>query len=313
MFDTITNSAETAKELVSLLSQSQADITHGFSEIIAQALEDGLIAEIGEYVGAAFNHAPGAKANRPQRPLYASDPGQLQYLARTGAMKDAQTIARDGYFTQLFAWEEPLLDIVRENALLQGVPLADIRPIEGKILQTLIRARSNAQEPTTVVEIGALAGYSAIYMALALPKNGKIYTCEVNPKHVEVARQNIMAAAQLFPEHHLAEKIIVLEGPANDTLRTTLATTQADLVFIDADKNGYPGYFSWAMQHLKDGGIVAAHNASRGGRSHRPSVTADRAMHAMNWRFAHHSALEGTGLNINDGLVISVKDGGLGR
>ena len=112
-----------------------------------------------------------------------------------------------------------------------------------------------------ILEIGTLAGYSTIWLARALPADGKLITLEFEPKHAAVARNNIAKAG-------LADKVEVREGSALDTL-PLLASEGAgpfDLVFIDANKSGYADYLGWALKLTRRGSVIIADNAVQQGR-----------------------------------------------
>jgi caffeoyl-CoA O-methyltransferase len=119
--------------------------------------------------------------------------------------------------------------------------------LEGAFLEMLV----HAVQARLVLEIGSFTGYSAISMAAALPEGGRIITCEVDPEHAEHARANIAASG-------LGDRIELREGPA----LATLATLEGpfDLVFIDADKGGYPEYFEAVLPKLSAHGLIAADN-----------------------------------------------------
>ena len=118
---------------------------------------------------------------------------------------------------------------------------------EGRFLELLVFAT----QATRVLEIGTFTGYSSIAMAAGLPEGGSIISLEVDPHHATVARGNIAAAG-------LESRISVIEGPA----LATLAQLQGpyDLVFIDADKEGYDAYFEAVLPKLAPHGLIAADN-----------------------------------------------------
>lgn len=118
---------------------------------------------------------------------------------------------------------------------------------EGRFLELVVFATG----ATRVLEIGTFTGYSSLAMAAGLPPGGHIHTCEVDPHHAAVAREHIAASP-------FADRITVLEGPA-------LATVEGlpgpfDLVFIDADKPGYPAYFEAVLPKLSPRGLIVADN-----------------------------------------------------
>jgi predicted O-methyltransferase YrrM len=153
---------------------------------------------------------------------------------------------------------------------------ADIPPIavsapQGKFLALLvsaIRARS-------VLEIGTLAGYSTMWMAGALPADGKLTTLELDRKHADVAAANLARAG-------LADKVEIVLGRALETLQDL--TGPYDLAFIDADKINIPAYFDRCVELLRPGGVIVVDNVVRQGKladssSTDPSVIGVRTFH----------------------------------
>lgn len=136
-----------------------------------------------------------------------------------------------------------------------GMPAIQVGPAEGKLLQLLLRLAGARK----VVEVGTLAGFSAIEMALALPSDGHLWSVEYSPKHAEVARENIRVAG-------LSERVTVLTGAGLDVLPTIASHGPFDAVFIDADKPNYAAYGRWAIEHLRVGGLLLGDNAYLFGR-----------------------------------------------
>jgi len=133
--------------------------------------------------------------------------------------------------------------------------------LQGKFLEFLVRV-SGARN---VLEIGTLGGYSTICLARALPGDGRVVTLELDPHHAEVARANLQNAG-------LLDCVDVLVGPALDTLPTLEKTGPVpfDLIFIDADKQGYPEYLGWALKLARPGTIIVADNVVRQGQVVNP-------------------------------------------
>jgi caffeoyl-CoA O-methyltransferase len=202
----------------------------------------------------------------------------------------------DTYVNDLFAPEDDVLQWIQAEAARQQMPAISVRPFEGRLLQFLIYA----SQARRVVEIGTLAGYSGTWMARALPTDGRLYTLEKSSKHAAVARASFARAG-------LSDRVELLEGDAQGHLRQLTARGPFDLVFIDADKGGYPGYLDWAVDNLRPGGMVVAHNAFRSGKILAPEDADDRAMGAFNAALAGHPRLEGMILAIGDGLAVGVK------
>jgi caffeoyl-CoA O-methyltransferase len=151
---------------------------------------------------------------------------------------------------ELHARHDPPLEEAFAAPSRADMPAIMLGPSEAKLLGmllTLIDARR-------VVEIGTLAGYSAIRLARALPATGKLWTIEAEPRHAEVARESIGAAG-------LADRVEVLVADALDVLPTLTEQGPFDAVFLDADKERYDRYVDWALENLRVGGLVIADNA----------------------------------------------------
>jgi caffeoyl-CoA O-methyltransferase len=131
-----------------------------------------------------------------------------------------------------------------------AVPSIMVGPSEGKLLGLLLKM----VKARRVVEIGTLAGYSAIRMARALPDEGHLWTIEADPRHAEVARANIEEAG-------LEKKITLVEGLALDVIRSLESEGPFDAVFLDADKENYEHYGRWAAENVREGGLLLADNA----------------------------------------------------
>jgi caffeoyl-CoA O-methyltransferase len=164
-------------------------------------------------------------------------------------------------------------------------------PIEGLLLQTLV-AMSGARR---VLEIGTFTGFSALLMAAALPDDGELITCEVNPRHLAVARA-------FFARSPHGHKITVREGPALATLRTLAGPF--DLVFIDADKEAYPAYYEAVLPLLAPRGVIVVDNVLRGGRVLAPESAGDRAMVAFNAHVARDPRVRPLLLPLRDGVLL---------
>jgi len=202
----------------------------------------------------------------------------------------------DQYVVDLFAPEDDALKWIQSEADRNGLPQISIRPFEGRLLQILMKAIVARK----VLEIGTLAGYSTVWMARALPPDGKLITLEKSSKHAEVARAS-------FAKAEVANKVVLWEGNAPDLLQKATAQAAFDFVFMDADKAGYLGYLEWATENLRPGGIVAAHNAYRNGRILAPESDDDRAIAAFNEALAHNNRFESTIIGVGDALAVGIK------
>jgi caffeoyl-CoA O-methyltransferase len=152
----------------------------------------------------------------------------------------------------------------------ENMPAIQVAASEGKLLTLLMRMVGARK----VVEVGTLAGYSALRIAQGLLHGGKVWTFELDPHHAEVARQNLALAG-------VAERVDVRVGPALQQLTSIEAWGPFDAVFIDADKSGYPDYARWAQRHLRTGGLLIGDNAYFFGEllSERPEAARMREFH----------------------------------
>ncbi len=205
---------------------------------------------------------------------------------------------RNAYVKERFAREDDTLRHVRQQTAAHGMPQISLEPNEAKLLQLLVRL-SGARR---VIEIGALAGYSGICIARALPADGQLITIEVSSLHAEVARAHFEYAG-------LAKKVTVRHGAGLDVLPKLAADAPYDLMFIDADKGNYHNYLEWAADHLRLGGAVVADNAFWGGNIFNPQTEDDQAMVAFNRRLAEHPQFDSTIIEVGDGIALGVKIG----
>jgi predicted O-methyltransferase YrrM len=161
----------------------------------------------------------------------------------------------DNYISELFGAEGPELRSATERILANGIEDASISSVQGQLLQVFVKA-CNAKR---ILELGTLGGYSTIWMAKALPVDGKITTLEVDRKHAEVARQN-------FKQANLEHMIEVKIGKALDILPTLPVEEPFDFIFIDADKPPYTEYFKLALERSRKGTIIICDNVIRNGK-----------------------------------------------
>lgn len=143
-------------------------------------------------------------------------------------------------------------DPVLEAALSSGLPPIDVTPLQGKLLHLLARM----QRAERILELGTLGGYSTIWLARALPSGGRLVTVESEPRHAEVAAENVRRAG-------LDDRVEILVGRALDVLPRL--DGPFDLVFIDADKAATAEYVEWAVRLGRPGTLVIADNVVRGG------------------------------------------------
>lgn len=162
----------------------------------------------------------------------------------------------DKYFTDLLVPSDPALNAALADTDAAGLPQHNVAPNQGKLLQLLAKICG----ARTILEIGTLGGYSAIWLARALPAGGRLVTLEANPKHAEVAFANIVRAG-------LASVVDLRVGKAVDILPRLAAEGIApfDLIFIDADKPSNPEYLGWSLKLSRPGTVIIGDNVVRNG------------------------------------------------
>jgi predicted O-methyltransferase YrrM len=171
-------------------------------------------------------------------------------------MSNSTWEAVDAYFGARLQGADPALDAVLAASHAGGLPEIAVAPNQGALLNLLARAVGARR----VLEIGTLGGYSTIWLARALPKDGKLITLEVDRKHAEVARKNFARAG-------LADVIELRLGRGLDLLPKLAEEGLGpfDLSFIDADKPSNPDYFDWAVKLSRPGSLIVVDNVVRGG------------------------------------------------
>jgi caffeoyl-CoA O-methyltransferase len=203
-------------------------------------------------------------------------------------LSDAIEAYADAHATPL----EPLLEELHETTYAS---MSSPQMIAGPVLGRLLRFLVAMVEPRLVVEIGTFTGYSALAMAGGLPEGGRIVTCEVSPERAQFAQS-------WFDRSPLGERIDLRVGPA-------LATVESldgpfDFVFIDADKDGYPGYYEAVVPKLSPRGVIAVDNTLYGGDVADPRDDHDRAMAAFNDHVHADPRTENVLLTVRDGVTL---------
>jgi predicted O-methyltransferase YrrM len=210
----------------------------------------------------------------------------------------------DAYLSELFVGEDGAL----ERSAAAGLPPIAVSPPQGKLLYLLARVRGARR----ILEVGTLGGYSAIWLARALPSDGALVTLEIDAKHAAVARENLAAAG-------LQQLVTVEVAPALQTLDRLVASGAEpfDLIFIDADKRNNPNYLRRALDLSRAGALIVVDNVVRGGavadaRSRDPDVVGTRRcleMMAGEPRL-QATAIQTVGQKGYDGFAIALVDSG---
>ena len=205
--------------------------------------------------------------------------------------------ALDLYVQRLFAGEDDHLRAVRARADKAGMPRIQLPPATARALQVLVAAAGARR----VAEVGTLAGYSALWIARALPADGRLITLEINPDHAAVARRSLAAAG-------VSDRVEVRVGDAGALLAGLGPDGSFDVVFLDADKERYPVYLEEAARLLRPGGLLLADNAFWSGRVLDPdSGEVAAQLNRFNHLLAKDPRFEATILPVGDGLMLAVR------
>ena len=203
----------------------------------------------------------------------------------------------DRYVQRLYASEDDLLRRVRARADEAEMPRIQLPPATARALQVLVRAAGARR----VLEVGTLAGYSAIWIARALPDDGELVTIEINPDHAAVARRSLAAA-------ELDARVDVRVGDAVAILADLGSDASFDVVFLDADKERYAVYLEEAARLLRRGGLLMADNAFWSGRVLDPGADELAAsLNRFNEKLSSDARFEATILPVGDGLMMAVR------
>ncbi len=200
--------------------------------------------------------------------------------------------AIDTYILAHTSKPDPLLDELQtETRTRFEYWMMQVGPVEGTFLKMLVQL-SRAR---TVLEIGMFTGYSGLMMAAGLPEDGKLITCDVD-EEVEPMAQSF------FDRSPHGKKIEIRMGPALETLKSLEGPI--DMVFIDADKTGYPEYYERCLELLRPGGLLVADNTLWSGRVLEPADPSDRALARFNTRVTEDDRVEHVLLSVRDGMML---------
>jgi predicted O-methyltransferase YrrM len=223
----------------------------------------------------------------------------------------------DRYIGDRLLPADDALDTALAASAAAGLPPIAITPNQGKLLELLTRIHG----AESILELGTLGAYSTIWLARALPPGGRLVSLETDPRYAEVAAGNLANAG-------LTEVVDLRLGPALDTLPELLTEGAGpfDLIFIDADKQNYPGYFEWALKLSRPGSLIIGDNVVRGGAILDPDSSDPRVGNGVGQgirRFyemlaaepcVSATAIQTVGAKGHDGFVLAlVTDGPLTR
>ena len=202
------------------------------------------------------------------------------------------------YIIDLFAQEDQTLKRVRLDSPKLGLPDISVTPEEGRFLQFLVLGIRALK----ALEIGTLGGYSGIWIARGLAPGGRLITLEKEPQHAHIAQTHFDAAG-------VSDRVEIQVGETYILLEQLLAEAPFDFIFIDADKESNPAYLDWAIEQTRIGGVIAVHNAFRGGKVADLRQVDDQSqkMRKFNSQVASDPRLVSTIFPAGDGTVLAVK------
>ena len=203
----------------------------------------------------------------------------------------------DTYKREVFAREDDLLKNIMPDAAEQGIPRISVSPEAGQTLYLLAKTIGAKK----ILEFGALAGYSGIWLARALPEDGQFITLEIELKHADVTRRNYEKAG-------LSDRTDVRLGDGTKLMKDAAQDGPFDLIFIDADKESYPKYLDFALENTRPGGLIIADNANGHGHAHRalPEGDGRRGIQDYNRRVANHPKLISNIIPVGGWLAVSL-------
>jgi caffeoyl-CoA O-methyltransferase len=206
----------------------------------------------------------------------------------------------DGYIEHLFGTSDEVLEATLRDSRRGGLPEINVSPNQGRLLRLLVEIAGARR----ILEIGTLGGYSAIHLARGLPEDGELISLELDEHHADVARNNVERAG-------LSDIVEVRVGDAHRLLTDLIEIGEGpfDLVFIDADKEGYPDYLEASLRLVRPGSLILGDNTIRGGTVLDPQEKTARATREFNRLVAEDPRLYGIVLPLIreriDGMTIA--------
>ncbi|MFG6332627.1 MAG: O-methyltransferase [Lachnospiraceae bacterium] len=205
------------------------------------------------------------------------------------------------YINSLYPGSGGFLEKLEEEARAAHVPV--IR----RETQSLLRFLIASHRPRDILEVGTAVGFSALFMSAYAPGDCRIVTIENNDRRISEARKNFARAGA-------EERITLLEGDAMEVLESLNGSY--DLIFIDAAKGQYPGYFPRVMKVLEEGGLLVSDNVLQGGEIMESRFAVERRNRTIHARMreylyvlTHHEELTTSILPVGDGVTVSVRTG----
>jgi len=205
------------------------------------------------------------------------------------------------YLIEVSIEEPEIFRQLREETQRLPSHIMQIAPEQGQFMALLVQILG----ATRTLEIGTFTGYSALWVASALPDNGKLLACDVSEEWTRIAQRYWKLAG-------VAEKIDLRLGPALDTLQTLIENNESgsyDFAFIDAAKQEYDGYYESTLQLLRPGGVVALDNTLWGGKVADPTVRDEEteALRSISRKIRDDTRVSSSLVPIGDGLLLARK------
>lgn len=205
------------------------------------------------------------------------------------------------YMLDISLREHPVLKALRKKTAQLELGAMQIAPEQAQFMQFLIQTI----QAKKILELGTFTGYSALAMALAMPEDGRLITCDINPEWTN-------QALPFWESAHQQHKIELRLGPAKQTLDNLVSTGHAgtfDFIFIDADKTNYVPYYEYALQLIQPRGIIAIDNIFWEGMVVDPLVTnaQTREIRRLNEHIKQDERVDISLLAIADGLFLVKK------
>jgi len=200
--------------------------------------------------------------------------------------------------------EDPILKELRDHTYDMEERAMQIAPEQGQFMQMLIKLIG----AKNTIEVGVFTGYSSLAIALALPEDGRIVACDVNPQYTSVAEKFWVSAG-------VREKIDLRIGPARDTLSELISddglANTFDFAFIDADKINYDHYYELCLELIRPGGLITVDNVLWGGATADDSIndTDTTSIRSLNDKLHRDERIDLSLVPIGDGLTLAMKCG----
>ena len=197
--------------------------------------------------------------------------------------------------------EDPILKELRDHTYDMEERAMQIAPEQGQFMQMLIKLIG----AKNTIEVGVFTGYSSLAIALALPEDGRIVACDVNPQYTSVAEKFWVSAG-------VREKIDLRIGPARNTLSELISdglTGTFDFAFIDADKVNYDHYYELCLQLIRPGGLITVDNVLWGGAVSNDGINDvdTNSIRALNDKLHQDERIDLSLVPVGDGLTLAMK------